>query len=80
MINQQFTNVQGGEVNIEKYSQLGCNCVVLPGITISEGVAVGAMSLITKDLSAWKIYKDIPAKFMKDRSKELLKFKYNGFQ
>jgi galactoside O-acetyltransferase len=79
MIDQQFTNVEGGEVSIGKYSQLGCNCVVLPGIKISEGVAVGAMSLITKDLPPWNIYKGIPAKFLKERSKDLLKFNYNGF-
>jgi galactoside O-acetyltransferase len=80
MIDQKFTNVEGGEVNIGKYSQLGCNCVVLPGISISEGVAVGAMSLITKNLPPWKIYKGIPAQVIKDRSKNLLNFNYNGFQ
>jgi galactoside O-acetyltransferase len=74
MINPKFTNVQGGRVQIGKYSQLGCNCVVLPDITIYEGVAVGAMSLITKDLPSWKIYKGIPAKYLKDRSKKLLEF------
>ena len=72
MIDPKFTNVQGGKVKIGKYSQLGCNCVVLPGITIFEGVAVGAMSLIRENLSPWKIYKGIPAKYLKDRSDKLL--------
>jgi len=72
MVNQKYTNVSGGKVHVGKFCQLGCNCVVLPGITISEGVAVGAMSLITKDLPSWKIYKGIPARFLKDRSKKLL--------
>lgn len=74
MINQQYSNVLGGKVHIGKFSQLGCNCVVMPDITIFEGVAVGAMSLITKDLPSWKIYKGIPAKYLKDRSKKLLEF------
>jgi acetyltransferase-like isoleucine patch superfamily enzyme len=74
MIEKQYTNVTGMKVNIGRYSQLGCNCVVLPGVNISEGVAVGAMSLITKNLDPWKIYKGVPAVFMKDRSKNLLKF------
>jgi len=80
MIDSNFTNVTGGPVQVGKYSQLGCNCVVLPGITISEGVAVGAMSLVTKNLSPWKIYIGIPATFMKERSKNLLKCSQNEFR
>lgn len=74
MIDQKYTNVKGGKVHIGKYSQLGCNCVVLPCISISEGVAVGAMSLVTEDLLPWKIYKGIPARYLKDRNKNLLRF------
>jgi acetyltransferase-like isoleucine patch superfamily enzyme len=73
MINPQFTNVQGGKVHFGKYSQLGCNCVVLPDLIIAEGVTVGAMSLITRNLSPWNIYKGIPAKLSKKRSNNLLK-------
>ena len=73
MTDSKYTNVKGGKVTIKKFSQLGCNCVVLPSVTISEGVAIGAMSLITKDLESWKIYAGIPAKYLKDRSKKLLK-------
>ena len=75
MIDSRFTNVTGGKVSIGKYSQLGCNCTVLPGIIINEGVAVGALSLVTSDLQEWSIYKGIPAKFYKLRSKKLLELK-----
>lgn len=78
MIDTKYTNVQGGKVQIGKYSQLGCNCVVMPNVSISEGVAVGAMSLVIKNLDAWKIYKGIPASCYKERSKELLRFELNG--
>lgn len=74
MVESKFTNVKGGKVSIGKYSQMGCNCVIFPDITIPEGVAVGGMSLVTKNLSPWKIYKGIPAKYYKDRSRDLLKF------
>lgn len=72
MIDKKYTNVTGGKVHIGKYCQLGCNCVVLPDITISEGAVVGAMSLITKNLPAWKIFKGIPASYLKERSKNIL--------
>lgn len=73
MIDPKFTNVTGGKVHIGKYSQLGSNCVILPGVTISEGVAVGAMSLVTENLEPWKIYKGIPAKYFKDRNNILIR-------
>jgi acetyltransferase-like isoleucine patch superfamily enzyme len=76
MIDSKFTNVNGGKVTIKKYSQLGSNCVVLPAVTIAEGATVGAMSLVTKNLDAWKIYAGIPVKFIKNRNTKLLKFGY----
>lgn len=74
MVNQQFTNVKGGKVRIKKYSQIGANCVVLPDVTISEGVAIGAMSLVNKNLEEWKIYSGIPVEFLKHRKKDLLHY------
>ncbi len=74
MIDVRYTNVTGGKINIGKFSQIGCNCVILPGVTIDEGVAVGAMSLIINSLDAWKVYAGIPAKFLKKRSRDLLSF------
>lgn len=74
MIDQKFTNVKGGKIRIMKYSQIGANCIILPGVTISEGVAVGAMSLIINNLDSWSIYKGIPAKYLKPRSRKLLDF------
>lgn len=68
------TNVTGGKVLIKKYSQIGANCVILPALTIEEGCAVGAMSLVNKKLEEWGIYAGIPAKRIKERKKGLLKF------
>lgn len=74
LVDEKYTNVIGGKVIIKKYCQLGSNCIVLPNLIIHEGVSVGAMSLITKDLETWKIYAGIPAKYLKNRSRKLLDF------
>ncbi len=66
------TNVTGGPVIIKKYSQIGTKCCVFPNLTIGEGVAVGACSLVMKSLKEWGIYVGVPAKFLKQRSKRLL--------
>ena len=73
MVEQSKMNVTGGKVWIKKYSQVGANTVILPNITIETAVAIGAMSLINRNLEEWGIYAGIPAKRIKDREKGLLK-------
>lgn len=72
MIEENKTNVTGGEVIIRKFSQVGAGCTIMPNLTIEEGVAVGAMSFINKSLQSWGIYAGIPAIRIKNRNKKLL--------
>lgn len=67
------TNVTGGKVTLKRFTQIGCNCVVFPNVTIEEGSVVGAMSLVTNSLTSWGIYIGTPVKKIKDRSRKLLK-------
>ena len=62
-----------GKVNIGDYSILGVGVSVLHGVDIEEGTAVGAMSLITSSTKPWSTYVGIPARFLKERSREMLK-------
>ena len=41
--------------------------IVLPGVTIGEGVVVGAGSVVTKDVESWTVVGGNPAKFIKKR-------------
>jgi len=74
MAPSQYTNVTGGLVLIKRYSQIGSGCTIMPNLTINEGTAIGAMSLVNKDLKEWSIFAGIPAKYLKARSKKLLKY------
>lgn len=67
-----YRNVQKGRVVIHKYVLVGTTSVILPGVEIGEGTAVGAMSMVEKSLPEWKICRGIPARALKDRSKKLL--------
>ena len=62
-----------GKVKICKHVIIGANSVILPKVTIKEGSAVGALSLVNKSLDAWGIYFGSPAKRFKNRSKNILK-------
>jgi acetyltransferase-like isoleucine patch superfamily enzyme len=57
-------------VHIKKHAVVGANSVVLPGVTIGEGVAIGANSLVNKDCEPWTIYYGSPARPMRSRPKE----------
>ena len=72
MVPAETTNVTGGTIHIHHFSQIGANTVVLPGVTLHEGVAVGAMSLVKQNLEAWGIYAGTPVKRMKERNRGLL--------
>jgi len=70
---KHLTNVTGGEVVVERFAIIAAGCVIFPGITLHEGSSVGAMSLVNKNLEAWKIYAGVPVRFIKARSKNILK-------
>jgi acetyltransferase-like isoleucine patch superfamily enzyme len=56
-------------VHVKNHVIMGANTVVLPGIIISEGVAVGANSVIKSDCDPWTIYAEAPAKPIEERPK-----------
>ena len=74
MAGEKQTHITGGPVIMKKYSQIGSACVIFPDLTIEEGVAVGAMSLVNTTLLEWGIYAGIPAKRIHDRKRGLLEF------
>ncbi len=68
----QYTGVTHADVLLGKHVIVGCGSVILPGVTIEEGVAIGALSLVTKDCEAFGIYAGNPARRIKERSRDLL--------
>jgi acetyltransferase-like isoleucine patch superfamily enzyme len=68
----EFKNVDNRPVIFEPFSLVGAVCVILPGVTIGEGTAVGALSLVVRNLDPWGVYIGSPAKFIKNRKKDLV--------
>jgi acetyltransferase-like isoleucine patch superfamily enzyme len=67
-----FTNVTSADVYIGRHVIVGSGAVILPGVRLEDGVAVGALSLVNKSCEAFSIYAGNPAKFIKPRKKDLL--------
>lgn len=71
-IPKDFTNVTKKAVKFCKHSIVGSSCVILPGVTLHTGSAVGALSLVNRDCEEFMIYSGNPAKAIKERSRNLL--------
>jgi len=62
-----------GLIHICNHVVVGTNSTVLPGVTINDGVAIGAHSLVKGDCEPWTIYSGTPVKIIRPRSRALLK-------
>lgn len=71
-IPSDFTKVISRDVIIEKHVIIGAGSVIMPGVTMRDGVAVGALSFIKDDCEAFQIYGGVPAKAIKARKSHLL--------
>lgn len=74
MIPAQYRGVVEKKVVIEKYVIIGSGSLVLPGVRLGEGAALGAMSMAKDDLVEWKMYAGIPCRYIKDRKRDLQTF------
>lgn len=72
MVPELYTNVLHADVFLGKHAIIGSGSVILPGVRIEEGAAVGALSLVRDHCLAFGEYAGTPAKFIKNRKKNLL--------
>ena len=68
----EYRDVIQKRVILHKHALVGTNCVILPGVTLEEGCAVGALSLISHSLPAWMICGGSPARALTDRQKDII--------
>ena len=68
----EYSGVTHADVLLDKHVIVGSGSVILPGITLEEGVAIGALSLVTRSCKAFGIYSGNPARRIKERRRDLL--------
>ncbi len=73
----EYTSVTHADVFLGKHVIVGSGSVILPGVTLKEGVAVGALSLVTKDCTPFGIYAGNPARRISERKRDLLEVEKN---
>lgn len=79
--NSDFACPSSGErrldVRIDDRVWLGCNVIVLPGVTIGEGAVCCGGCVVTKNVEPYSVVAGIPAKKIGERPKEL-RYEFNG--
>lgn len=72
-IPDEYKTSTKGPVHLGRHVVLGVHATVLGGVTIGEGVIVGAFSLVKKPIEdKWAFWGGVPAKRLKDRPSGLL--------
>ena len=72
MVPDELTSVTKAPVFLGPHVIVGCGSVILPGVSLEKGVAVGALSLVTQSFSNFGIIAGCPAKLIRKREKNLL--------
>ncbi|MGH7742299.1 MAG: acyltransferase [Candidatus Eiseniibacteriota bacterium] len=71
-IPEAHRGVTSAPVIFRRFSIVGAGSVILPGVTLDEGAAIGAMSLVRTNAPAWKVSVGVPAKPIKDRARDMV--------
>jgi galactoside O-acetyltransferase len=71
-IPSRYKSLAAGEVVLQEHVIIGSGTIILPNVTVGEGAAVGALSLIKVSLPEWGIYAGVPAKLVRSRRRDLL--------
>lgn len=68
----EFTSVRHGKVHLHRHAIIGAGSVILPGVCIGEGAAVGALSLVKQSVPAFSIVAGAPARHIMERKRGLI--------
>lgn len=71
-IPSEYTGVIHADVFLGKHVIVGSGSVILPGATLEDGVAIGALSLVNRHCETFGIYAGNPARRIKERRCDLL--------
>ncbi len=62
---------------VEDYVWIAMNCTILYGLTIGEGAVVASGAVVSKDVAPYTIVGGVPARYIRDRSRDLSYTLYN---
>lgn len=70
-IPRAFLNTQIAPVRLGRHVIVGSGSVILPGVDIGDGCAIGALTVVNRTIEAWGVYSGVPARRIKSRLRAL---------
>lgn len=68
----EFKDVKSAHVHIGRHVIIGAGTILLPGASIGDGSAVGALCMVSRPLPEWKIFAGNPLRIIGKRQRDLL--------
>jgi acetyltransferase-like isoleucine patch superfamily enzyme len=72
MVPAHLTRAKVAPVAIGRHAIVGSGSVILPGVELAEGVAVGALALVTHSQPEWTVCAGNPARVLRQRHRKPL--------
>jgi len=72
MVPDAYKNVVNAPVTLGRHVIIGSGSVILPGVKLEDGVAIGALSLVKQNCEAFGVYAGNPVRRVGERSCFLL--------
>jgi galactoside O-acetyltransferase len=66
----EFRAIQRSFVSIGRHAIVGANSVILAGVRIGDGAAIGAGSVVTRECEPWTVYAGVPARALRPRRRD----------
>lgn len=65
----EYRNVTSMPIVLARHARVGAGSVIMPGVTVGESAAIGAMSLVKADVPPFTIVAGIPARVIRERGR-----------
>ena len=72
MVPREAIGTESAPVLVERHVLIGTGSTILQGVVLAEGTAVAAHALVTKSTEPFTLVGGVPARKLKDRSRNLL--------
>ncbi|GGK57866.1 acyltransferase [Rufibacter glacialis] len=74
---KEFLGTKSAPVIVRRYSIIGSGSTIMPGVILEKGTAVAAHSFVNRSTKEFTIVGGNPAKFLKERERNLMNLEKN---
>jgi galactoside O-acetyltransferase len=69
---EELAGIQAAPIKVGRHVPIGSGSMLLPGVSVGDGAAIGAMSRVVRSIAEWEIHAGNPAEKTGERARDLL--------